>query len=126
MRMQQRGAAETDERPGTSWPAEAAPLRGLEVLLVVRVWAFYALLNVATRLLYQSRGGVPGAPPVGFEARQLVLPLHLPRRALTGGRSTARSSASDGRWPRCRARSPRPAAGPIASQHRPTTARPRR
>jgi two-component system, LytTR family, sensor kinase len=72
--MQQPGVAGPDARLASGQPAEATPLRGVEVLLVVAVWGFYALLNLATEVLGGHRDGVPAAPTVGVEAGHVVLP----------------------------------------------------
>lgn len=68
-----QAATEDHDAPTTS-PPEAAPLRGVEVLLVVVAWAFFSVLNLATGLLDGRGVGGPWALSADVEARHLAMP----------------------------------------------------
>jgi hypothetical protein len=72
--MPQAGPTDDDVRPDAARP-EAAPLRRLELLLVLAAWVFFAVLNLATGLL-DGRGDGPGrgTAVADLEARHVVLP----------------------------------------------------
>jgi anti-sigma regulatory factor (Ser/Thr protein kinase) len=69
-----RDVAGPDGAAGDARLPEAAPLRARDAAVVVAGWALFAALTVGIGRLYGHRGGPPGAPPPGVEARLLVLP----------------------------------------------------